>query len=414
MTLKIVGLGISAIILIVILSIIIYRYLKNRHNPILLEKTMIATKKHFFNRNLLPLSSINGGLEYTLSFWIYISNWSYKYGLEKYILFWKGEPTTESKKSLERKCRELENDLDYLSDKKSTKPTKSSKKKEECINCNTDLLETFDNKGSDKNPLSGLIVSLAKKLNTLIIRTTLIDESISVLKIPDLPIQKWLNISISLQLRTVDVFINGELTASKYLHTLPTYYNGNLLVNPNGGFEGYISNVKYYNKARNIKEIKKEFIKGPHNTDIINKGEQDIINLTNLTNLTGNGNGNGNGNDNNNDNNNKQVPTSKNTDENKVTNPPFSLGQLCHNNSDCKLDLNCVQGKCIFKNQSRDLGETCWGNSNCKIGLNCNNYGPDTLNSTQVKDLKRLGIPVKENNSFNAKFKNKPFTCIAL
>ena len=146
---KIIILGTLTILIVIIVILIFikyYRNLKKRPSPLLVKNTTKGNKKLFFSNEQLPLSNINGGLEYTFSFWIYIQNWSYHYGLEKHILFWKGDPLNNLKDKsnrLEQQCKELENEFEDDKDK----PILTSATniiKETCKYCQkTDLLEDF-------------------------------------------------------------------------------------------------------------------------------------------------------------------------------------------------------------------------------------------------------------------------------
>ena len=190
------------IIIIIIIAIISYHLRQNMINSPLLIPTISDGNTQFnFNKNRLTLAPINGGLEYTFSFWIYISNWSYRYGLEKIITFWKGRPTSEP---LEKLCKEIEDKSYYeLSKTKKTKKTKNvpTSIKETCKDCKQgNLLEDFQNPTPNSNKLTGILISLGKSDNSLIIKQTLIDGKHSVLKIKNLPIQKWLNMTVILQL----------------------------------------------------------------------------------------------------------------------------------------------------------------------------------------------------------------------
>ena len=47
----------------------------------------------------------------------------------------------------------------------------------------------------------------------------------------------------------VDIFFDGTLKKSCILKGFPILSNNDMLVCPDGGFNGYISNMKYSNKA---------------------------------------------------------------------------------------------------------------------------------------------------------------------
>jgi hypothetical protein len=73
--------------------------------------------------------------------------------------------------------------------------------------------------------------------------------------IPDIPINKWVNVIIRCQNTTLDVYINGTIARSINLVGVPKQNYGDVYIAPNGGFSGYISNLWYYNYALGINEI---------------------------------------------------------------------------------------------------------------------------------------------------------------
>ncbi|GAG05278.1 unnamed protein product, partial [marine sediment metagenome] len=247
-----------AVIIVVglILLTLLVKYLHNHlsNNPVLLPKVSEAMETHTFPASKLPLAGINGGTEFTFTFWIYITSMNYRYGFDKTILFWKGKHPPGHH---ERKCKELSREESFgrIKEVKNEKP----KSKPPCKDCpKSPLLEDFV--GSPQNDtiegfesqfgrFNGLKVSLAAKTNALKVLYTTLTGKNEGITIPDIPIQKWLNITIILQLRNLDVFINGELEKSLLLSSLPSYQRGRLSVNPNGGFNGYISRLQYFNKA---------------------------------------------------------------------------------------------------------------------------------------------------------------------
>lgn len=86
--------------------------------------------------------------------------------------------------------------------------------------------------------------------------------------IPDIPINKWLNIIIRCQNTTLNVYINGTIARSIQLHGVPKQNYGNVYVAGNGGFQGNISDLWYYNYAIGTAEIQKIVSHGPNDSPI--------------------------------------------------------------------------------------------------------------------------------------------------
>ena len=62
----------------------------------------------------------------------------------------------------------------------------------------------------------------------------------------------------------VDIYINGNLTKRHKLSNIIKQNYDNLYVNYNGGFDGAISNLKYYNYAIGTFDINSIMYKGPN------------------------------------------------------------------------------------------------------------------------------------------------------
>ena len=107
---------------------------------------------------------------------------------------------------------------------------------------------------------------LAPNTNALVVMMNTynnIDEEITV---PDMPLNKWVNIIVRCQNTTLDVYINGVITRSIELNGVPKQNYGNVYVGMNGGFDGFISNLQYFNYALPVTKINSIVGAGPNTT----------------------------------------------------------------------------------------------------------------------------------------------------
>lgn len=86
--------------------------------------------------------------------------------------------------------------------------------------------------------------------------------------IPDIPMNKWVNVIIRCQNTNLDVYINGTIARSINLVGVPKQNYGDVYVAMNGGFDGYISNLWYYNYSLGTSAIQSIVNKGPNTTII--------------------------------------------------------------------------------------------------------------------------------------------------
>lgn len=98
-------------------------------------------------------------------------------------------------------------------------------------------------------------------LHVIVNTNTSPDNSISI--IDDIPLKKWVNVIIRMQNTVMDTYINGTVSARRNLEGVPMQNYHDVLVCQNGGFNGNLSNLRYYDEALNIFEINKIVANGP-------------------------------------------------------------------------------------------------------------------------------------------------------
>jgi hypothetical protein len=81
--------------------------------------------------------------------------------------------------------------------------------------------------------------------------------------VKNIPLQKWVNIIVSVYNQTVDVYIDGDLVSSKILKSFPANTSSDISIVPDGGFSGQISKVTFSNSAATGESAKNMYIKGP-------------------------------------------------------------------------------------------------------------------------------------------------------
>ena len=167
-------------------------------------------------------SNANEGIEFTWSVWIYIDDLTYNSGRYRCV-FYKGN--------------------DYA--KKSNSQ------------------DSQDSQGLNfPNNAPGLYIS--PNSNSLVVMMNTFNVINEEITIDNIPINKWVNVIIRCQNNTLDIYVNGTIIKSHYLHGVPKQNYGDVYIAPNGGFSGYISNLWYYNYALGTAEISKLTSKGPN------------------------------------------------------------------------------------------------------------------------------------------------------
>lgn len=219
------------ILLRVGISILSY-FLKPNQSPHLIDGMVGATQMIIFpqdpsnNDAVTIYRSVNAtdGLEFTWSTWIFINNLQTNAGIFKHV-FSKG---------------------------------------------NSNLTE---NGMIQPNNAPGLYI--APNTNALVVVMNTFNVINEEIVIPDIPINKWVNVIIRCENTTLDVYINGTIARSINLIGVPKQNYGDVYVAMNGGFDGYISNLWYYNYALGTTAIQNILDKGPNTKMIGGNGLSD-------------------------------------------------------------------------------------------------------------------------------------------
>jgi hypothetical protein len=91
---------------------------------------------------------------------------------------------------------------------------------------------------------------------------TTITEYMDVQNIPIKDV--WVNIMIRLQNKIMDIYVNGVITKRLVFNNVPIQNYDDVWVCQNGGFNGKLSNLRYFNHALNVFEINSIVSSGPN------------------------------------------------------------------------------------------------------------------------------------------------------
>ena len=81
--------------------------------------------------------------------------------------------------------------------------------------------------------------------------------------IANIPIQKWVNLTVSVYGRTMDLYIDGKLVKTCLLPGIAKINNNaSVYVTPRGGFDGWTSNFQYFPQSLNPQEVWNIYVKG--------------------------------------------------------------------------------------------------------------------------------------------------------
>ena len=89
-------------------------------------------------------------------------------------------------------------------------------------------------------------------------------QSNNSIEIDNIPINKWFNVIIRVENTVLDVFMNGDLAQRMPLNSVPFQNYGDVNVAINGGFNGNVSSLRYYNTALGTRDIQNVLNAGPN------------------------------------------------------------------------------------------------------------------------------------------------------
>jgi hypothetical protein len=138
-----------------------------------------------------------------------------------------------------------------------------------------DKYRTIFYKGNSNTTPSGLNypnnapgLYIVPNTNALVIMMNTFNDISEEVVIPNIPVNIWFNVIIRCENTRLDVYINGTITRSVQLHGVPKQNYGDVYVASNGGFQGNISNLWYFNNALGTAEIQRIANNGPNTRSI--------------------------------------------------------------------------------------------------------------------------------------------------
>lgn len=213
------------IVLLRVGSAFLYWALNPSNNPTLINgmidaKQMVVIPQDPKVKGSIPImrsKNENDGLTFTWSVWLYINDLTYKEGQYRHI-FHKGNDNINNTK----------------------KPVGMN----------------FPNNAPG--------VYLGPKENTLVVVMNTFDNINEEVIINDIPVKKWVNLMIVCEGNNLDIYINGTLARRHVLNGVPKQNYGDIFIAMNGGFDGYISELRYFNENIGLSKIQSIVTSGPN------------------------------------------------------------------------------------------------------------------------------------------------------
>jgi len=154
-----------------------------------------------------PLSSGSEGA-YGMQFWMYIKDWNHNFGKDKFIV-----------------SRNDSTNSNINNPEVSLHPTDNT------LKISISIFPESNNASKTEPAPAGHSGAT---------------DDVFICEIPDIPLQAWTSVSLTVFSRNLDVYLNGKLVKSCFLSGVPKPASGDIVLNKNGGFSGYLCSFYHY------------------------------------------------------------------------------------------------------------------------------------------------------------------------
>ena len=113
-------------------------------------------------------------------------------------------------------------------------------------------------------PNNGPGLYLTPNINDLLIKMSTFENANEDVLVKDVPLNKWVNVIIRVIQHQVDVYVNGSMVKRHILKGVPKQNYGDVFVTMNGGFSGYLSELRYFNYGLGTNHIERIVSNGPN------------------------------------------------------------------------------------------------------------------------------------------------------
>lgn len=158
-----------------------------------------------------PISSDGQGA-YGVQWWMFVKDWNHGFGKEKIVL-----------------SRSDATNGGIMNPKVTLAPTENN------LKVSVSIFPSEEGGGSKTEPAPA--------------NNSGSSDDVFVCEVPNIPLQSWISVSVTVFDRNLDVYINGNLVKSCFLPGVPKPAAGNIDVSKDGGFSGYMCDLNHYGNA---------------------------------------------------------------------------------------------------------------------------------------------------------------------
>jgi hypothetical protein len=238
--------NILGIIVLILLLYIIWRILYYLlSNPNTLQTLQSAQTASTIQASSLATNNGVSSTNFAYSIWFYINDWNYRYGEPKVIFGRMGSLGAST---------DLSGNIDSSGNSIPTNISSGSIPGISGLNpCPTVVLGAIDNTVTVALSCYPGTSNVQQGEQPVTSGNNFVVHNCSV---SNVPIQRWVNLVMSVYGRTLDLYIDGKLVRTCLLPgTANVNNNANIYVTPQGGFDGWTSKFQYYPNSLNPQDV---------------------------------------------------------------------------------------------------------------------------------------------------------------
>lgn len=196
---------VRTVIIVAVVLIILYLILRWALQPVK-QLSHLSPGTHAHDVRAHKLGNESGSSDYTYSMWFYVDDWNYRFGDRK-VLLMRGSP---------QGAHGMRTPFVYMGEKENN------------------LVIDIDCYPTPSDTVHGHSTSKAS------------------CGIENFPLQRWVNVIISVYGRSLDVYVDGKLFRTCVLPNVTKVdSNADVFITPGGGFKGYTANFQYWPQSVN-------------------------------------------------------------------------------------------------------------------------------------------------------------------
>lgn len=216
--------GLFLIIIVIVFVIYLIKYLFFNNSNSLVGGIRNGKDSSVIEASSLAKNSANSpSSNFAYSCWFYVNDWTYKYGTPKVLFGRMGGKTGSDGVSVDG--------IDGVNP------------------CPAVVFDSTNNNLNVYLTCTGGPVDSPNILHTC--------------SVANVPIQRWVNVTVSVYGRSMDVYINGKLVKTCVMPGIANVANdSSVYLTPSGGFDGWTSRFAYYPNSLNPQDVWNIYTKG--------------------------------------------------------------------------------------------------------------------------------------------------------